>query len=100
MTTAWAFNASIVEDPEFWVLEFSHWAKEDCAFRDRCFGGLAFLHLCFSEWCSRVSVPCGLETFEKLLRLEGLSVAEGLVYGLIVKADAEYPRYSQKVGGQ
>jgi hypothetical protein len=98
MTTSSTFNASILEDPAFWVLEFSHWAKEDCAFRDRCFGGLAFLHLCFSEWCAKVSVPCGLETFAALLRLEGLNVTGGLVYGLVVKIDGEYQRSSQRRG--
>jgi hypothetical protein len=92
--------ASIVQDPELWALEFGHWVKDHCAFRDRCFGGLAFLHRCFSEWCAKVSVPCRLETFEELLRIEGLSVAGGLVYGLVVKIDGEYPGSSQKAGGK
>jgi hypothetical protein len=92
MTAAQVFTTSTIQDPELWALEFSHWAKEDCAFRDRCFSGLTFLERCFGEWCARVSVPCSPATFLQLLRLEGFSVAGRLVYGLLVKDDAGYLR--------
>jgi hypothetical protein len=99
MTAAQVFTASVIQDPELWALEFSHWAKEDCAFRDHCFSGLTFLERRFAEWCAKISVPCSSTTFQQLLRLEGFSVAGRLVYGLLVKDDVEYLR-RQKGGSQ
>jgi hypothetical protein len=99
MTAAQVITASAIQDPELWALEFSHWAKEDCEFRDHCFSGSTFLERCFGEWCARVSVPCSPATFQQLLRLEGFSVAGQLVYGLLVKDDAEYLRRSRQTDG-
>jgi hypothetical protein len=96
MTTP-AMNASIV-DPECWCLEFGHWVEEQCTFRDGCFGGLGSLHRCFSEWCAKFSVPCGFETFERLLRLEGFDCAGELVHGLILKSDAVLSQQTTRKG--
>jgi hypothetical protein len=100
MTMTPVVNASIVEDPECWCLEFSHWVEDQCTFRDSCLGGLGSLHRCFSEWCAKVSVPCGLGTFEQLLRLEGFNSARYLVHGLILKSDAALLGQTPRKGGR
>jgi hypothetical protein len=77
-----------LQDHSFWADDFSKWALECCLFRDRCFGGVAVLHRDFWRWCvDRETVGCMLETFEALLENEGFSMAGGLVYGLVLKAD-------------
>lgn len=92
MSASTALVASIGQDPELWSLEFNHWAHDQCVFRDHCFSGFAFLNRCFSEWCAKESVPCSPVTFERLLRLEGFSIVGQIVYGLLVKSDADYQR--------
>jgi hypothetical protein len=75
-------------DPAAWAEDFHKWVMEQCAFRDRCFGGIGCLHVHFCEWASTRSVPCTRETFEALLRMEDFETADGLIYGLILKEDA------------
>lgn len=99
MTTMPVVNASILEDPECWCPEFSHWVEDQCTFRDGCLSGLGSLHRCFSEWCAKFSVPCGVGTFEQLLRLEGFNLAGELVHGLILKSDAALLQQAPRKGG-
>lgn len=98
MTITPGVNASILEDPECWSLEFSHWVEDHCTFRDGCLSGLGSLHRCFSEWCVKVSVPCSLRTFAQLLRLEGFNSAGELVHGLILKSDAALLQQAPRKG--
>jgi hypothetical protein len=75
-------------DPAAWAEDFHRWMLERCVWRDRCFGGIGALHTSFCEWAiSSHSVPCQRKTFERLLADAGFLVADGLVSGLISKAD-------------
>jgi hypothetical protein len=73
-------------DPGAWTPEFEAWAPVQCVFRDRCFQSVVSLHLDFIVWCAgNGSVPCTRETFEFLLRDQGFTFADGMVYGLLLK---------------
>jgi hypothetical protein len=75
-------------DPAARAEDFHRWMLERCVWRDRCFGGIGALHTSFCEWAmSSHSVPCQRKTFERLLADAGFLVADGLVSGLISKAD-------------
>jgi hypothetical protein len=75
-------------DPAAWAEDFHRWAINQCVFRDRCFAGIGGLLRHFCEWqVMRDEVPCTRNTFEALLRDGGFFFAEGLVYGLLLKAD-------------
>jgi len=74
--------------PEAWMEDFHWWALTQCVFRDRCFGHVRALLRDFCEWqLIRDEVPCTRSTFEVLLRDAGFLFADGLVYGLLLKAD-------------
>lgn len=75
-------------DPAAWVEDFHRWALNRCCFRDRCFGGIGALHMNFCDYqIARDEVPCQRSVFEALLRDAGFLFADGLVSGLILKAD-------------
>jgi hypothetical protein len=77
-----------VHDPTAWAEDFHRWAITECVFRDRCFGGIGRLLRHFCEWqVTRDEVPCTRKTFEALLSHGGFFFAEGLVYGLLLKAE-------------
>jgi hypothetical protein len=77
-----------IHDPAAWAADFHHWAITRCVFRDRCFGSVGALLSDFTEWqAMRDEVPCTRMTFESLLRNAEFLFAEGLVYGLLLKAD-------------
>jgi hypothetical protein len=79
-----------VEGPidEGWGL----WLLEQCAFRDRWWGGTGALYLSLARWCASHgrSVPASRAAFVTALQGEGFqSTSDGLVYGLVLKADLE-----------
>jgi hypothetical protein len=68
------------------------WLLERCVFRDSWWGGTGALHLDFASWCiARMQpVPASRRAFVAALQSEGFQVtSDGLVYGLILKADLE-----------
>jgi hypothetical protein len=68
------------------------WAMQRCVFRDRCWGGVAGLHLDYVKWCEQtMDVPCSRAQFREWLVANGFFLNEGgLVYGLILGVDDEY----------
>jgi hypothetical protein len=83
-----AASGMAIHDPAAWAEDFHRWVITECIFRDRCFGGVGGLLRHFCEWqVTRDEVPCTRNTFEALLRDSGFFFAEGLVYGLLLKAD-------------
>jgi hypothetical protein len=74
--------------PSGWAQDFHTWANLHCVFRDRCFGAIGCLHVHFCERTSTRVEHCARETFEALLRDQGFEIADGLIYGLILKEDA------------
>ena len=78
----------LAHDPEAWMEDFHRWALDRCVYRHRCFGGIGALCSDFGEWAvAHSSVPCTRQTFERLLTDFGFFFAEGMIYGLILKAD-------------
>jgi hypothetical protein len=68
------------------------WLLERCVFVDRWWGGTGALHLDFASWCIAHSrpIPASRRAFVAVLQSEGFQVtSDGLVYGLILKADLE-----------
>jgi hypothetical protein len=77
-----------MHDQTAWAEDFHRWAITQCVFQDRCFGGVRALLRDFCDWqVMRDEVPCTRRTFEALLRDSGFFFADGLVYGLLLKAD-------------
>jgi hypothetical protein len=77
-----------IHDATAWAEDFHRWAISQCVFRDRCFGAISALFRDFADWqVIRHDVPCTCRTFERLLREAGFFFADGLVYGLLLKAD-------------
>jgi hypothetical protein len=73
-----------------WVEDFHHWALDRCAYRDRCFSGMGALHSDFCEWSiTRGLVPCQRRVFDVLVDTAGFLSADGLVHGLLLRADVE-----------
>lgn len=71
------------EDPAAWVEDFHRWALSNCRYQDRRFSMIGALHLDFCEWApAHDSVPCRLQTFERLLKASGFLIADGWVSGL------------------
>jgi hypothetical protein len=84
-------QALAVHDPAAWAEDFHRWALSRCVFRDRCFGGISALWRDFAEWqVMRDDVPPTRRTFEALLRDAGFLFADGLVYGLLLKARLDH----------
>lgn len=78
------------QDPSAWAEDFHRWALSCCVWRERAFGGIGRLHTHFSEWAAcHESVPCTRQVFEAIIGSQGLFLADGLVYGIILTADAE-----------
>ena len=78
----------MIHAPAAWAEDFHLWAISRCIFRGRCFGGIGALLRDFCEWqVIRDEVPCTRRTFEALLRDAGFLFADGLVSGLLLKAD-------------
>ena len=68
------------------LTQFDEWANTFCVFRDRDWGGISSLYRHFAEFCDGRN-PCDAEVFTWILRDQGFSVCDGLVYGLILAAD-------------
>lgn len=86
--------SSPADDPEAWREAFYGWTVSECAFKDRCFGGIGCLHVHFCEWAdAHNAVPCTRETFEQLLSDAGFLHADGFVSGLILREDWEASRW-------
>lgn len=87
--------ASPAEAPidEGWKL----WLQERCVFRDHWWFGTGALYRDFARWCAdrRQPSPESWRPFVAALRVEGFQItSDGLVYGLILKADlAIYERF-------
>jgi hypothetical protein len=68
------------------------WLLEQCAFRDRWWGGTGALFLSLAHWCASHGrpVPASRAVFVATLQGEGFQLtSDGLVYGLVLKADLE-----------
>lgn len=66
------------------------WLLEECAYRDRCWGGIGALYFSFSYWLAERGrpVPASRLVFATALQAEGFVVsADGLVANLILKED-------------
>lgn len=82
-----ALPAGAVLD-EMWEL----WLKERCVYRDHWWGGTGALYRDFAWWCAARSglFSAPWRTFVAALVAEGFQItSDGLVYGLILKADLE-----------
>lgn len=79
--------------PAAWWEDFVRWTAENCAHREGKddWGGIGALLVDFAEWCvSRAAVPCWCRaTFEQLLWDAGFRCDEGMVAGLVLRADLE-----------
>ncbi len=69
----------------------SEWLLARCAFGDHCSGGAASLHLDYARWCGEHfrDNPVSRRDFEVGLRAQGFHLADGMAYGLLLKADLE-----------
>jgi hypothetical protein len=79
-------------DPAEWQEDFTRWRATNCAHRDGKddWGGVGQLLVDFAEWCvARNAVPCRRATFERLLWDAGFRCAQGMVSGLVLRADLE-----------
>jgi hypothetical protein len=77
-------------DPFEWAEDFHKWALARCLYRARDFGGMVALHRDFCKWeIAHDEVPCTHETFEHLVQGLGFLIADGMVSGLIFRADFE-----------
>jgi hypothetical protein len=68
------------------------WLLEQCTFRDRWWGGTGALYLSLARWCADHGrpAPASRAAFVAALQGEGFQPASnGLVYGLVLKADLE-----------
>jgi len=80
----------VKHDPSFWNEDFFRWALDRCVYRDRCFCGVGALCADFGSWAVfHNTVPCTRRIFQELLENAGLFIADGLVYGLILREDLE-----------
>jgi hypothetical protein len=78
------------DDPAAWSEDFARWQAENCIHREGWddWGGIGSLWVDFCEWTvGRDSVPCTRRTFERLLDDAGFLCSEGMVSGLILRAD-------------
>ncbi|MDR3752858.1 MAG: hypothetical protein P4K93_09340 [Terracidiphilus sp.] len=68
------------------------WMLARCVYRDRSWGGVGALYLDLARWCAEQGrpVPASRRAFTAELQAEGFAVsADGLVYGLMLREDAE-----------
>jgi hypothetical protein len=68
------------------------WLLEQCAFRDRCWGGSGALYFDLARWCAEHGqlAPASWRAFVTSLQTQGIQVtSDGLVFGLILKVDLE-----------
>ena len=66
------------------------WLLEQCAFRDRWWGGTGALYLSFARWCASHGrpVPASRAAFVAAIRGEGFQLtSDGFVYGLALRED-------------
>lgn len=83
---------SAPDSPDVWREDFARWAAESCIRRDGRgdSASIGCLLLDFGEWsCAHNSVSCKRATFERLLWDAGFRCADGLVEGIVLKADLE-----------
>jgi hypothetical protein len=79
-------------NPDAWRADFDRWVSERCIHREGRddWGGIGGLWVDFCEWVvSCDSVPCTRQTFERLLDDAGFRCSEGMVSGMILRADFE-----------
>ena len=73
------------------------WLKERCVYRDHWWGGTGALYRDLADWCAANGRPLSApwRAFLVALRAEGFQItSDGLIYGLILKADFEaYERF-------
>jgi hypothetical protein len=68
------------------------WMLARCVYRDRCWGGIGALYLDLAQWCAEQGqpAPASRRAFTAELQAEGFAVTtDGLVYGLMLREDAE-----------
>ena len=78
------------QNGEAWIEDFQIWMQERCASRQthEDWGGVGALRVDFAEWSvARNKVPCTRTALEALLRDAGFFIANGMVRGLVLKAD-------------
>jgi len=78
--------------PDEAAIGWALWLLERCIYRDRWWGGVGCLYLDLAGWLAERGrpVPVSRLAFEKELQAEGFQITpDGLVYGLILKADLE-----------
>lgn len=83
-------NGRTEPNGEAWIEDFHIWKQERCASREthEDWGGVGALLVDFAEWSvARNEVPCSRPTLEDLLRDAGFLIANGMVRGLVLKAD-------------
>lgn len=77
-----------IEDFRAWAEDFHRWTLDRCVWRQRDFSGIGPLCKDFGCWALEHDiVPCQRKTFEALIEDAGFLFADGLVSGLILKAD-------------
>ena len=84
-------SRSCTTDPAGNLLD-GEWMLQECAYVDRWWGGIGALHLSLARWSASHGrpTPASRRDFVTALQSEGFQVAsDGLVYGLILKADLE-----------
>lgn len=89
-------NFSLISDGSdaaAWAENFHRWMLERCTFQIRSFGGVESLYQDFYDWSkAHDELPAPCLTFDELLTAAGLFQANGLVSGLILRADHDATR--------
>lgn len=82
------FDGPTARDFRAWAEDFHRWTLDQCVWRPRDFGRIGALCADFGCWAlEHDSAPCQRTTFEALLADAGFLFADGMVSGLILKAD-------------
>jgi hypothetical protein len=81
-------NLAAPDEVKCWEPEFEGWLLDSCVIRDDVGTGLSALHVSMSEWCvEHASVPPTRATLVRLLPDYGFTVADSLVWSLVLKCD-------------
>jgi hypothetical protein len=94
-------------DPACWQDDFKRWLSENCISRPgkEDSQSVGSLHVDFCEWAvANDSVPCTRRTFEALLASSGIVTKDGVVQGVILRADLlaheDFAKYAAQVQEQ
>lgn len=87
-------------DPDAWREPVAEWLESECVRHWRCHSSVTSLHQAYCAWdVSRGFPPCNRETFVELLEESGFLIVDGLVSGLVLRADLDglcgYPEYAR-----